>query len=69
MNASLPFLKIAKGTVGFDIGTKKKISPKYIFRCDCHVRVVGSEIKGCNEFAHLRYLVEVDGKTLSILAE
>ncbi len=67
--ATLPkFLKIKKGTTGFDISSKKKRTPEYRFNCDCHVRVVGSETKGCGEFEHLRYLVEVDEKTLSIRA-
>lgn len=59
---------VIAGTIGFDIGTKKRSAPKYRFNTTVEVPVVGTETIGCDEFARPRLIVLVEGKRISVPA-
>ena len=59
-------IHVPRGTVGFDHDSKKRVAAKYRFNADTEVQVVDRHSHGCGEFAHLRLIVLVDGKRISI---
>jgi len=60
---------IKAGTIGCDIGSKKKSAPKYRFNQTVEALVVDTEIRGCGEFAHERVIVLIEGKRITIRKE
>lgn len=54
--------EVKVGTIGFDVDSKKKISPKYQFNTAVTVPVVGTEVIGGKE----RVIVLVEGKRISV---
>lgn len=62
------FMTVPAGTIGFDIDSKRREAPKYRFKSNTIVRIVGEETRGCDEYAHRRLIVLVEGKRLSIRA-
>ena len=62
-------VKVKLGAIGFEIDSKKKRTPQYRFNTSVVVAVVGEETKGCDEFAHIRLILLVEGKRLSVKSE
>lgn len=61
-------ITIQTGTTGFDVDSKKRISPKYVFRTTIETDVIGEETIGCGEYARKRLIILVEGKRISVPA-
>ena len=54
------------GAIAFQVGTKKKISPKYRFNKTGTFEIRRTEQRGCGEFAKTDYLITVEGLLLAV---